>query len=324
MNWLKSARAGLYECAAHRVRQIFCVFLAAAAVSASAQVTVVISDDSAPYREAATAFKENFAQGNKVLLGVDTLTVAALAAQRGPALAQSDLVVTVGVAAAQAIDAMPGHGPMLSILIPMQAFESLPCESPLTSARRCSAIFLDQPLRRQFNLIQAALPGKKRLALVLGPASARLLPALREDAANRKLTLATREIANFEELYPALQSVLPEADLLWALPDSVVLNPASARNVLVSAYRYQLPVVASSENYVKAGALVAVFSSPEQLGRQAAEIATIAIAGGKTALPPPQYPRYFSVRTNEQVARSLNIPIESEQDLHTRISGMRE
>ncbi len=292
-----------------------------APASAPVRVLVLLSDESAPYREAADALRQTLARLKGSAASVAVLSASAKEA-RGEALRDSTLVVTVGVAAAKMALAGEGNYPVLSIVIPKQAFEALHCEAAAPARHRCSAVYFDQPLARQLNLIEAALPQRRRIGLVLGPTSAKVLPELTLEAAQRGLSVVQRTITDADQLYPALQGVLPEADLLLAVPDGVVLTTASARSLLVSAYRYQIPVVAFSENYVNAGAMLAVFSTPAQLGRQAAE--QIGIEAGKVTLPAPQFPRYYTVRSNPQVARSLGIAVVDEAGVRARLAGMRE
>jgi len=70
-------------------------------------------------------------------------------------------------------------------------------------------------------------------------------------------------------------------------------------------------VVGFSEALVKAGALVGLYSSSKQVGAQGAEMASRALAPDG-ALPPPQWPRQFTVRVNYSVARSLGIVLPDE------------
>ena len=57
-----------------------------------------------------------------------------------------------------------------------------------------------------------------------------------------------------------------------------------------------------------------------QQGAEGAEIARRLLAheGG---LPAPQYPRYFSVRVNASVARSLGLHLPDEHELQTALSA---
>jgi len=301
-----------------------CSLAGLASVCAAAPIVVLVSADSPASAAAAKAFQESFASSS----ARDSATaIIAVDPQRGaevPQLRDAQVVVTVGAAAARVALSSPADYAVLSIVIPKVSYETLQGSAEAAAHPHRTAIFLDQPLKRQFNLIQSAFPDRRRIGTVLGPKSRELLPVLRAEVQDRGLNLVQRIIDDEAELFPALQGVLPDADLLLAVPDSAVLTTASARSVLVSAYRYQVPVVAFSENYVKAGAIIAVFSTPEQLGREAAELLATAMEGGRLALPAPRYPKYFSVRVNTQVARSLGIVVADEQTLHSRLAGMHE
>jgi len=310
-----------------RLRSLLVSFLIIAGNHASAaadRVSVVLSDNSAPYLAAADAFTSLFVNGPTGSTKVEVVLAPALAGANTSPLEDSALVVTVGLAATEAVLREHSDVPVLSTLIPKIAYESLACSaSHRLAGRRCSAIYLDQPLERQLKLIQAALPGKRKIGIVFGPSSEKLLPELLEQAPGRNFLLSYQVIHDVSQLYPALETVLAASDVLLTLPDGAVLTSSSARSMLISAYRAQVPVVAFSENYVKAGATLGVFSTPQQQGRQAAEVASAALATGTAGLPSPQYPKYFSVKVNDQVARSLGLSIPDEQTLQQRLAELR-
>jgi ABC-type uncharacterized transport system substrate-binding protein len=82
-----------------------------------------------------------------------------------------------------------------------------------------------------------------------------------------------------------------------------------------------VPVIGFSPAYVKAGALVAVHSTPAQLARQVNEI--LQRLSVNPTLPAPQHPEYFSIAVNAHVARSLEIPLENEEAVATKLRGAR-
>jgi signal transduction histidine kinase len=98
---------------------------------------------------------------------------------------------------------------------------------------------------------------------------------------------------------------LAEPGILLAVPDSTVYNNRTISNILLTAYHQRSPVVGFSPAYVKAGALLALYSTPAQVGQQAGEAARLGLATG--SLPPPAAPRHFRISTNPYVARSLGI-----------------
>jgi ABC-type uncharacterized transport system substrate-binding protein len=183
-----------------------------------------------------------------------------------------------------------------------------------------TAVFIDQPLSRQLDLIRLALPDKHRVGVVLGPSSQALKDDLRDRARERALQLKIAEVAETSGVYGALQKVLPESDLLLALPDPVAISSSTVYGLLLTSYRAQVPVVAFSEGLVKAGALMSLFSTARQQGKQGAEIASRILAG-EAGLPVPQFPKYFTVRVNASVAHSLGLRMAEEGALASALAS---
>ncbi len=124
-------------------------------------------------------------------------------------------------------------------------------------------------------------------------------------------------VARAEEIFPALQRITAEADLLLAEPDPLVFNGTTIQNILLTTYRASLPLVGFSPSSVDAGALLALYTTPTQVGIQAAEMAAAVLAGQN--LPAPQWPHLFTVATNPHVARSLGLTLDSGSVLGERL-----
>lgn len=216
-------------------------------------------------------------------------------------------IVAVGATAQRAMqdlfaeDATPP--PMLSLLVPRFAFERIADPGRLR-AGTLSAIFLDQPPTRQLDLIRLALPEVRNLGMLVGAESKAQVVAFDRAAKERGLSLVVAQ-AEADRLYATLQSMLPEVDLLVAVPDPAIFNSHTASNILMAAYRRQLPLIGFSPAYVKAGALLAVYSTPLQIGTRGGEMLRQAL--GSRSLPQPQWPGDFVVSVNQDVARSLGV-----------------
>jgi ABC-type uncharacterized transport system substrate-binding protein len=208
---------------------------------------------------------------------------------------------------------------VLHTLLPRHTYNEITrTATPAPRRGATSAIYLDQPLARQLELIRQALPVHRRLAAVLGPTSLDQLNELRTQAKNKGFELDIEKITEAEQLQPALHRLLDDHDVLLSLADSLVFNSGTIHHLLLTSYRYRVPVVGLSRSYVEAGALLAVYSSPEQIGRQAAEI-VLGLSGAPLALPAPQYPKYFSVAVNSRVAGSLGLRLPEEAELERRL-----
>lgn len=216
------------------------------------------------------------------------------------------LVVTIGVAALRGLVESDSKLPLLATLVPRTAY------AKLAATRRGglphSAVWLDQPAGRQFDLLSLAVPTRKRVAVVFGPESRIHADDIQHAAAGRKFAIAAASSEGSEQLWTAMQPAIDNADVLLALPDPQIYNNATLHTVLTSAYGRSVPVMAFSPAFTRAGALLALYSTPTQLGTQVGEIVRATLAG--RPLPPPQAPRDFSIDVNPTVARSLGIQID--------------
>jgi hypothetical protein len=285
---------------------------------AAAHVTVVLSDDSAPYQE--------IHQIVRVLLSDAGHQVRQIYAAGLPDSAREmpRLTVAVGVAAAEAVAVSEVRGPVLAVLVPRSWFVRSGRTRLAAGGRRTvSAIYIDQPFERQAQLARLAFPEARRVGVLLGAEQAALAEEIGTALAAHQLELVLQTVAPGERLISPLETVLSGVDLLLAVPDPQIFNRNTAQSIFLTTYRYRVPVQGYSHSLTRAGALVSLHSSPAQIGRQAAEWVIQVLDAAAPRLPAPAYPAYFSVSVNEQVARSLGIAMTSEAELERRLGGTR-
>ena len=231
----------------------------------------------------------------------------------GDVLAESDLYVAVGMKAASELAAKTS--PVFNVFVPKVGYDKLPRDS-ITRASSNSAIYLDQPIERQLALLRSVLPTVKHVGLLYAVPPAGL-STLRRMAIEKNLVLHEKMVGQAQVLADALDEVLEVSEALLAVPDTNIYNSATIRNILLTSYRKQVPLIGISQAYVKAGALCAIYSTPAQIADQAAEAIKQFSASGK--LPPSQYAKEFEVSVNSQVARSLNLTIKDVDELRNEI-----
>jgi putative ABC transport system substrate-binding protein len=234
----------------------------------------------------------------------------------------SALVIGVGMKAASAVAASDAPS-VLNVLISKDNQNKLLRAYPKRAATHTfSAIYLDQPIRRQVRLIAAILPDKHNVGFLYSSPSDELTQ-LRQELNDRGLTLHAQAVDQAHPLADMLQALLRNSDVLLSLPDSAVYNDTTTRNILLSTFRKGIPLIGFSAGYVDAGALCAVFSTPAQFAAQTA--ALIVQFGDTHAFFADQYPREFEVMINEQVARSLGLQLKTTSELHDEIgNGVRK
>ena len=287
---------------------LWLTFVAGAAPAFAAQVVLVIlSDKASPYQAVLQALDRELLPPR---YSVRTVSVAQLDA--GAVQAQgADLVVTLGVGAAESLGRLPASLPVLAALVPRDWYVARG-QALLAQRRDVSVLFIDQPLRRQLRLIRAALPQAKEIGVVVSQQRAWLLPELEGAAHGFDLKLDIAVVGPELGLVAALDKILADSDVLLALPDPDIFNSATAQTVFLSAYRYRAPVVGYSAAMTHAGALISVYSTPAQIGRQTAGLAMRILAAKDKSLP-PQYPEDYSIAENDYVARSLGVRLPDEE-----------
>jgi putative tryptophan/tyrosine transport system substrate-binding protein len=284
------------------------LWLAAGLGVQAATVALVLSDDSAVYQETADAIESGIGGGHKLVR-----VVADKLAASESSLAEAKLMLAVGVKAAEQIAARAGKTPVLAILVPRDWYLKGGRTRLSEGGRISDAVVLDQPYSRQMRLIKSSLPGVAKVGVIVGQGHAGQLAEMETAAHAQQLQLVSAVVDSEAGLVEALEKTLAESDTLLAVPDPVALNRNTVQSLFITSYRYRDPVVGYSKSLSRAGALVSLFSTSAQIGRQAGEVAQKLLAGGKH--PGLQWPKYFSVSINSHVARSLDIELPAEEDL---------
>ena len=283
--------------------------------ASGAEFKVVLSDDAAPYEKAYQTLKSRLENRGH--------TVTRLLADRLDATAfeKSGLVVSIGVRATESLWPYAEGQTVLAILVPRDwYYRSGRPGLSRAGVRIASAIFVDQPFDRQARLIRLAFPDATRVGLLTGENPSVSVKQLEAELRRQGLSLVHETASTPRELIPALESVLAGSDLLLALPDPVAFSRNTAQSIFLTSYRYRDPIVGYSQSLTRAGALLSLYSTPEQVGRQAAEWVESRWLPA-SSLPDAAFPAYFSVSVNERVARSLEISLPSGATLAEKLGG---
>ena len=275
-------------------------------VQAAPTVVIVSSERSPAYVEAAEALVSELESRGLSRYEMLQVTVGELAAA-GPLAPR--LFVALGSAAANALAKSELRTPVLCTLLPRSSFERALQASGRKSSPQFSALYLDQPLSRQLELIRLALPEARRIGVLWGLESQSQAAALKSQAQARGLEVVEATVGRDESLFPNLKRVLEDADVLLAQADPLVYNSSNIQNILLASFRAKLAMVAFSPAYVRAGALLALHVTPAQIGVQAG-VLSWGVLQDKALSATPLYSRDFSVAVNEHVARSLGLSLD--------------
>ena len=291
----------------HFVRFLLLVSLTLLSGGARAiDVVVVLSERGPGYLEATEVMVAELGRAGLTVSDTDVCSANSLAT----ALAQQTprVIVTLGYESLrQVLEARP-RVPVLAALIPRSGFERL-LRDHASVRPAVAALYLDQPIGRQMDVIRLAFGAGHRVAVLLGPESSWQRSLLTASAGAQGFSLQLAEVGASQTVAHALADVLDGADVLLALPDTQVYNATTVGNVLMSSYRARVPVLAFSPAYVRAGATLSLHSTPVQVGQQVALMVRQHLQAG--AVLTNQYPADFAITVNERVARSLDLDLNA-------------
>lgn len=295
-------------------------------VAGTLHVTLIPSRDNGAYQRVIDAIVARIDEQPAAAISLKIASLDAFKKNSDKIVQASDLLIPIGIRATDNVIRQRGDTPVLATLVLRSGFraslKSRADEKTLQasrSTRSIGAILLNQPVSRQLHLARLLFGRVKRIGIPLGPDSQSLRNEIEAIAQQLNLSIEVENIDSADRLMQQLSRLMDRSDVLLALPDPLIFNRRNVRYILLSTYRKRIPVIGFSLSYVKAGALAATYSSPEQIGKQTAE-AIIDLQEDPTlkytaTLPP----KYFSVAINAQVARSFGYMELSAQDLAQQI-----
>jgi putative ABC transport system substrate-binding protein len=165
--------------------------------------------------------------------------------------------------------------------------------------------------QKRLEILKEALPGARRIAMMLHPESMIGATLWRDaEAAARHLNLRLQrlEIRNRDDLGRAFQiAVNAKADAVVPLADP--LNAVLTRDILELAARHRLPTMMEERNSVEVGALLSYYANREHAyGRVASYVARI-LDGVKPGDLPVERPTTFELAINLKTAKALGLTI---------------
>jgi ABC-type uncharacterized transport system substrate-binding protein len=212
-------------------------------------------------------------------------------------------VIAIGPAAFSGLLDKEITAPIIALLVEKQAIENYLDKT----GEQLTAVFYDVPLLRQALTGKAILPQATRVSMLATLDSADMYEPLIEQLPAYGLEGRVFIVSSDDQLIPSLNRALTYGDFVLAGLDDKIYNPRNIKHILLTAYRRNRILIGPSQAYVKAGALASSYAPFTTMAKQTADYLRAFFETGK--LPAPAYPDEYRVEVNQQVARSLNIPL---------------
>jgi ABC-type uncharacterized transport system substrate-binding protein len=230
-------------------------------------------------------------------------------------LSQHDLIISIGYKSAKVVAKHKTKNNVIYTLIPDNGSLqlSIPCEKTT-----CYKIYINQPVSRYVQLFKSLFPKGKTLVFATSNENSKKSQQVKTAAKNNNLAFKDISIHKNENISRTFINKLNNNDVLLALPNPDIYNANQAKSIILSTYHANVPIIAYSKSFAKAGALISLYSSIDNIAEKTANIVNTIITDG----PQKQkeyYPDDFTIEINSAVARSLNINIDSENMLKRKI-----
>ncbi|MFN7952300.1 MAG: ABC transporter substrate binding protein [bacterium] len=287
-----------------------------------AALAAVVLGAPAPARAAADVVAFGF-QGGEVEQAVLDGLRAGLA--RRPLTLETRVVPLAPEAARAAVTRAVGEGARVLLTAGPRATEaavaaagSVPIVSTLVLGGSVAAprgnltgVSLDFPVDVQVSWLVRLLPDRKVVGLLYDPAqNQHRADAFVRALTARGLTPVVREVGTPAELPEALRVITNRAEVLLALPDTVVLSRETSQALLLASFENRVPFVGLSEGWVKAGALYSLERDYRDVGLQAAEILARVLGGEAPSSIPIVAPRRVVYVLNRRTAEQMKIKLD--------------
>jgi putative ABC transport system substrate-binding protein len=275
----------------------------------SNRIVVLSGQDLRPYQEVLTGFQQSL-----VKQGI-TLTIEIHPLQGNPTKAQdvlenvkrngAKLVVTLGNQATQAAVREITHIPILATMIITP--------DDLRSSPNTTAVLLDFPLETQLQWMKRIVPNAGTVGVLFNPKENQIkVDAASKAAKGTGLTLVPKSVETPRGIPDALDDIARTVDVLWGIPDSLVMTPQTAEPILLNTLKNKIPLVGLSSSWVKAGALYALDRDYVDIGLQSGELAGKLLNGTSASSLPHAYPRKVAYVLNLKTANLINLELPQE------------
>lgn len=240
---------------------------------------------------------------------------------------KADLIISIGNQAALSFPAT--STPILQTLISENnLFQNTFCfqdNCPISlPPENIYTLFLDQPISRQINFLTLLLPNAKRIGSLNSLYSINKLKPLYAKAKKLGLTVNSRYIEENDLVNQNLNNLMPDIDVLFTFPDPVIHNKYNIPYLLLSTYRYNIPVIGFSKAYVNAGAIAAIHSTPEQIAQHIYELSNQIINAPQPLSNKQFFPKYFTISSNKNVARSMDLHLPDILSIKSKLLQLEE
>jgi putative ABC transport system substrate-binding protein len=127
---------------------------------------------------------------------------------------------------------------------------------------------------QEISLLRYFFPSVKKIGIIYNEKfSQEYLETVKQDAKTLGVEIIGQPIETEQGVYDALDNIFSKIDILWIIPDPIVLSSnTTIQKIFAVAKQNQKPVYAYSDVFIEEGAVLAISADIATIGRQSANL----------------------------------------------------
>ena len=285
---------------------VFCLLLTPVSSYSAENVLAVMSSDKSIYQD---FYSKLNAESHRSIDIIEADNI------NDEILNRHDIIITIGYRAAKKISKYKLKTTIIYSLIPdnEKIRYSLSCEN-----KNCYYIYINQPVIQYVKLFKILFPKNRSIVLATTEANTKIAQQLKKSSASVGVISKELHIQKNGNIARAFTNKLSSDDVLLALPNHTIYNSNNARSILLSTYHKDVPIIAYSKAFVKAGAIAGLYSGIHHVADKTARVLNKILKEGHQKQK-EYYPDEFIIKINSAVANSLNVNVNSENDIKRKL-----
>jgi ABC-type uncharacterized transport system substrate-binding protein len=223
------------------------------------------------------------------------------------------VVVTLGKSGLEAVARGKGLAPVIATFLSDSSYES----AELNSGRPITAIFSNPNPAFQVALLKSFYGDAASFAFFTTSDNTRQEILLLQAAERLAIPYINIKEVDTKSIRSQFEEIKGKKAIIL-IDDDDLYKRVSLEKFLTFGYDINnMGIIGYSSRIVKSGALATTFSSEEDIAKSVADF--IRNYEKSSSLPEKDYSTYFSVEINKYVARSLDLPERSENEVKTKV-----
>lgn len=263
------------------------------------KVCIISSGTSAIYKNTERGITDNLQTISNKHINYISFDINDITEQDKQSIRKSDILITIGNTASVRTRLAYPNKTIIHTLIPEQTLATIK-----HTQHHSYYLFVDQPAERHIKLISLIQPNVKTIGILSSTHNSPRIKNITRAAKKHGMAINLTKFDPKRKKLALIKELIANSDTILTLPDHDAITPSTAKWLIYMAYKKKKSIFAYSKQFVTAGAIASVYSSPYKIGLQTSTILKNILAQGELKVI-HYYPDDFEIAVNSPVAESI-------------------